>query len=162
MCPLSTTSFIARYAASYRRMKPTWTSRRPASTSASMMREQASSVVASGFSQNTGLPAQREASTYSSCVGPQEQTMTASTLSSAIRSSPEACTVEPVSLDATSLATLSSASVTATTSAPDTTWVSRRMWSRPIIPVPMTPTRSVTVAPSACWCCPWVCASAAQ
>ena len=44
---------------------------------------------------------------------------------------------------ATSLADTSLASFTATTSAPETTSVSRRMWSRPIMPVPMTPTLSV-------------------
>ena len=38
-------------------MKPTMTSRRPAATSASMIRSQASRVVASGFSQKTCLPA---------------------------------------------------------------------------------------------------------
>ena len=50
-------------------------------------------VVASGFSQKTGLPAAIEATTYSSWVGPQEHTITASTFSSAMRSSPVACTV---------------------------------------------------------------------
>ena len=38
-------------------MKPTITSRRPAATSASRIRSQASRVVASGFSQKTCLPA---------------------------------------------------------------------------------------------------------
>ena len=37
-----------------------------------MIRRHASWVVASGFSQNTGLPAAIAASTYSSWVGPQE------------------------------------------------------------------------------------------
>ena len=37
-----------------------------------------------------------------------------------------------------------STSVTAETRAPDRTWVSRRMWSWPIIPTPMTPTLTVT------------------
>ena len=45
-----------------------------------MIRRQASWVVASGFSQNTGLPASIAASTYSSWVGPQEQTTMASTV----------------------------------------------------------------------------------
>ncbi len=36
-------------------------------------------------------------------------------------------------------------SVTAVTVAPVTTSVSRRMWSWPIIPAPMTPTRTVMV-----------------
>ena len=44
-------------------MKPTWTSRLPWATSASMMFRQASVVVASGFSQKTGLPAAIEART---------------------------------------------------------------------------------------------------
>ena len=74
-------------------MKPTWTSRRPAAISASMIRRQASSVVASGFSQNTGLPAAIAASTYSSCVAPQDATSTASTPPSAMRSWPVGCTV---------------------------------------------------------------------
>ena len=77
--------------------------------------------------------------------------MTASTRSSAMRSSPVACTVASGSPAATSLATTSLASVTATTSAPETTWVSRRMWSCPIMPVPMTPTRSVMSRSSCCW-----------
>src|SRR4051794_18403885 len=141
--PESMTPFRARYAASYRRMKPTWTKRRPAPTSASMMRWQACVVVASGFSQKTGLPAAIDARTNSSWVGPQEQTITASTTSSPIRSSPVACTTAAGSVAATSFAAASRVSVTATTSAPDSTWVSRRMWSRPIIPVPMTPTLSV-------------------
>src|SRR3954454_23896430 len=37
-----------------------------------------------------------------------------------------------------------SASVTAATRAPDSTCVSLRMWSWPIIPTPMTPTLTVT------------------
>jgi hypothetical protein len=65
-------------------MKPTCTSRRPAAASASMMARQARSVVARGFSQKTGLPAAMPASTYSSWVGPQEATRTASTSWSAI------------------------------------------------------------------------------
>ena len=107
-----------------------------------MIRRQASVVVANGFSQKTGLPAAIEATTYCSWVGPQEHTITASTFSSAMRSSPVAWTVALGRPAATSLATTSFASVTATTSAPDTTWVSLRMWSRPIMPVPMTPTLS--------------------
>ena len=50
-----------------------------APTSASTIRRQASCVVASGFSQNTGLPAAIDARTYCSWVGPHEQTTTAST-----------------------------------------------------------------------------------
>ena len=42
MLPSSTAAFMAREPASYRRMKPTWTYRRPAATSASMIRRQAS------------------------------------------------------------------------------------------------------------------------
>src|SRR6476620_497931 len=137
-------------------MKPTCTSRLPCATSASIMFRQASGVVARGFSQNTGLPATIEATTYSSWVGPQEQTMTASTLSSAIRSAPDRCTVASGRRAATSLATSSLASVTATTSAPDTTSVSRRMWSCPIMPVPITPTRNVMVSPSGRCGCPWI------
>ena len=67
-------------------MKPTWTRRLPWAISASMMLRQACVVVASGFSQNTGLPAAIAASTYSSWVGPHEQTMTASTAGSAMSS----------------------------------------------------------------------------
>ena len=70
-----------------------------------MIRSHASRVVASGFSQNTCLPAAIEASTYSSWVGPQEQTTTASTSSSSISSCPVACTPWPSgSPAATSLA----------------------------------------------------------
>ena len=82
--PPSTAVLTARYAASYRRMKPTITSRRPKAISASRIRRQASWVVASGFSQKTGLPASMAARTNSSWVGPQEVTMTASTSSSRI------------------------------------------------------------------------------
>ena len=60
-------------------MNPTCTSRRPAASSASTIRSQAPRVVASGFSQNTCLPAAMAASTYSSCVGPHDVTTTAST-----------------------------------------------------------------------------------
>src|SRR6476661_6048762 len=74
-------------------MYPTWTSRRPKATSASMIRRHAFWLVASGFSQNTGLPAPIAASTYSSWVGPQEQTTIASTLSWAISSWPVANTL---------------------------------------------------------------------
>jgi len=44
-------------------MNPTCTRRRPKATSASMIAEQSGAVVASGFSQNTGLPALIAAST---------------------------------------------------------------------------------------------------
>ena len=50
-------------------MKPTWTSLRPEAISASMIRRQASLVGASGFSQNTGLPAPIAATTCSSWAG---------------------------------------------------------------------------------------------
>ena len=66
-------------------MKPTWTSRRPAAISASMIRWQAALDGASGFSQNTGLPAAIAATTCSSWAGPQDATRTASTLPSATR-----------------------------------------------------------------------------
>ncbi len=118
-----------------------------------MMRRHASVVVASGFSQKTCLPASTEATTYCSWVGPQEQTITASTSSSAIRSSPVAWTFALASPAATSLADTSLASLTATTSAPDTTSVSLRMWSRPIMPVPMTPTLSVMARLPRSWVC---------
>jgi hypothetical protein len=125
--PPSTAAFTAWYAASYRRMKPTITSRRPLATSASTIRRQASCVVASGFSQNTGFPASIDASTYSSCVGPHEVTITASTVSSLISSCPVACTAQPGNPSAICCARAGSTSVTATTCAPDSTWVSRRM-----------------------------------
>src|SRR4051794_7299886 len=70
-----------------------------------------------------------------------------------MRSSPVGCTTASCSRDTTSFATCSLASDTATTSAPDTTCVSRRMWSWPIMPVPITPTRNVTVTPlPVMWC----------
>ena len=105
-----------------------------------MIRRHASWVVASGFSQNTGLPASIAASTYSSWVGPQEQTTIASTLSWAISSWPVAKTLAPGTPAATCCACSAFTSVTATTAAPGSTWVSRRMWSWPIMPTPMMPT----------------------
>src|SRR3954471_21634320 len=125
-------------------MKPTITMRRPAATSASRIRSQASRVVASGFSQNTCLPAAMPASTNSSCVGPQDATTTASTSGPLIRSWPVLWTVAPVARSATDCARSMSASVTAATRAPESTCVSLRMWSWPIIPTPMTPTLTVT------------------
>ena len=124
-------------------MKPTCTSRRPWAISASRMRRHASCVVASGFSQSTGLPAAMQASTYSSWVAPQEATTTASTASSRIRAWPVACALAPSTRPATSRARAWSASATATTLAPGSTVVSRRMWSCPIMPTPMTPTFTV-------------------
>ena len=59
-----------------------------------MMLRQASSVVASGFSQKTGLPAAIAARTYASWVGPHEvHDDGVDLVGSAIRSSPVACTV---------------------------------------------------------------------
>src|SRR5215217_4861910 len=113
------------------------------------MRRHAASVVASGFSQNTGLPAAMAASTYSSCVGPHEATRTASTSGSAISFSPLACTRASPRPALTSSARDASTSVTAPTVHPDSTVVMRRLWSCPIIPTPMTPTRTVM-----CWA-PW-------
>ena len=52
------------------------------------MRRHASGVGASGFSQNTGLPAPIAASTNSSWLGPDEVTTTASTSSEATTSCP--------------------------------------------------------------------------
>src|SRR6478609_297445 len=109
-----------------------------------MMRRHACWVVASGFSQNTGLPASIAASTYSSCVGPQEHTTTASTASSAMRSWPVECARAAGTVSATRLASSRLTSVTALTDAPARTVVSLRMWSLPIIPTPMTPTLTVT------------------
>src|SRR5882724_6026849 len=105
-------------------MYPTCTSRLPYATSASTTRSAASWVVASGFSQKTGLPAAMDASTYCSWVGPQEQTTTASTVGSAITSSPVGRTVAPIPRP-TSAATASSTSVTAVTRTPDSTEVIR-------------------------------------
>ena len=92
-----------------------------------MMRSHASRVVARGFSQNTCLPAARQASTYSSCVGPHEVTTTASTPGSSMSAWPLSCTVTPSS--ATERARSRSTSVTAATRTPERTWVSLRMWS---------------------------------
>ena len=107
------------------------------------MRSHASRVVASGFSQNTCLPASMQASTYSSWVGPHEATTTASTSESAMSSWPVCNAFAAGSPAATDFARSRSTSVTAVTCAPDRTWVSLRMWSWPIIPTPMTPTLSV-------------------
>ena len=100
-------------------------------------------MVASGFSQKTGLPAAIEASTYCSCVGPQDATTTASTCGSAMTSSPVACTVATPYRSATAAARPESTSVTAMTAASSSTVVSRRTWSSPIRPTPITPTRTV-------------------
>ena len=108
-------------------MKPTWTSRRPAATSAFMIASPSACVVASGFSQNTGLPASIAVSTCSAWVCAQEVTSTASTAGSATRSRPDGCTVTPVSAAAADAARAASTSVTAVTAPPDTTWVIRRM-----------------------------------
>src|SRR5580704_3140979 len=131
-------------------MKPTWTSRRPAAISASMIRRQASLVGASGFSQNTGLPASIAATTCSSWAAPQDATSTASTPASAMRSAAVACTTAPGRPAATCPARAASTSLTATTAPPVRTWEIRRMWSWPIMPVPMTPTLTVTAAPGRC------------
>src|SRR3954451_25276603 len=125
-------------------MKPTMTIRRPAATSASRMFSHASRVVARCFSQNTCLPAAMLASTNSSWVGPHEATTTASTAGSSIRSWPVLCAFTWLKPSATVWARSMSASVTAATRAPDSTVVSLRMWSWPIIPTPMTPTLTVT------------------
>src|SRR5664279_4514435 len=109
-----------------------------------MIRRQASCVVASGFSQKTGLPAATAASTYSSCVGPHEQTSTASTESSLTSSSPVEWTFAFGRPSATFFASSRLTSVTAVTPAPASTVVSRRMWSLPIMPTPITPTLTVT------------------
>src|SRR5688500_16234912 len=129
-------------------MKPTITSLRPAATSASRIRSQASRVVASGFSQKTCLPAAMLASTNSSWVGPLEHTTTACTSGSSIRSWPVLCSFAPGTPSATVWARSRSASVTAETRAPERTSVSLRMWSWPIIPTPMTPTFTVTTESS--------------
>src|SRR5215213_8613008 len=143
MSPDSMTALSARYAASYRRMKPTCTRRRPEAVSSAMIRRQASCVVANGFSQKTGVSAAMAASTYTSWVGPQEVTITASTSSDSMSSCPVPKTRALGSLSATALAASPLASETPVTIAPDSTSVIRRMWSWPIIPVPITPTFSV-------------------
>src|SRR3954452_1079676 len=124
-------------------MKPTMTILRPAATSASRIRSHASCVVASGFSQNTCLPAAMLASTYSSCVGPHEQTTTVSTSGASINSWPLLYGLASARPSATVCVRSKSVSLTAVTRAPDRTWVSLRMWSWPIIPTPMTPTLTV-------------------
>ena len=128
-------------------MKPTMTCRFPLATSASRIRSHASRVVASGFSQNTCLPAAMEASTYSSCVGPHEATTIASTSGSSISSCPVCSALAAGRSAATALARSKSTSVTAEMRAPETTWVMRRMWSCPIMPTPMTPTLRVIGSP---------------
>src|SRR6478609_11037331 len=112
-----------------------------------MIRRHASWVVASGFSQKTGLPASIAASTYSSWVGPQEQTMIASTSSDLINSWPVEYAAAPGTPSATLLASSRLTSVTATTFDPASTVVNRRMWSFPIMPTPMTPTFTVIASP---------------
>ncbi len=120
-------------------MNPTCTRRRPAATSASTIRRHASGVGASGFSQNTGLPAPIVASTNSSWLGPDEVTSTASTAAEAITSSPLRSGWAPGTDPATSPARAGSASATAVTWAPATARLSRRAWSWPIMPAPTMP-----------------------
>src|SRR6476619_6393438 len=108
-----------------------------------MIRRQASCVVANGFSQKTGFPASMAARTYSSWVGPQEQTMIASTSSALISSWPVEYAAAPGTPSATLLASSRLTSVTATTLDPAKTVVNRRMWSFPIMPTPITPTFTV-------------------
>ena len=124
-------------------MKPTCTRRRPRSTSARTMVQQASSVVASGFSQKTGLPARIAAVTNSSWLGPQEHTSTASTSGSSITPWPVACGTAVPRRSATCRARASSASLTAVTRPPASTVDRRRTWSWPIMPTPITPTLTI-------------------
>src|SRR5450631_3047426 len=126
-------------------MKPTWTNLRPAFCSAAMMRRHAAAVGASGFSQKTGLPASIAAMTDSSWAGPKLVTITASTSSAMISVAPSAKTVAPRGA-ATALARSASRSETATTAAPDSTFVMRAMCAWPIPPGPMIPILTVMSA----------------
>src|SRR3712207_5210223 len=89
------------------------------------------------------------ASTYGSCVGPQEVTTTASTASEAITSSPPGRALAAGSRAATAAARSASASATATTRLPPGPPSSRPMCSWPIRPTPITPTSSPTAPSSA-------------
>src|SRR5450631_4128210 len=126
-------------------MKPTWTNLRPAFCSAAMMRRHAAAVGASGFSQKTGLPASIAAMTDSAWAGPKLVTITASTSSAMISAAPSAKTVAPRG-SATALARSASRSETATTAAPDSTFVMRAMCAWPIPPGPMIPILTVMSA----------------
>src|SRR5471032_3460274 len=121
-------------------MKPTCTRRLPKATSASTILRQPSAVTARGFSQNTELPAAMAASTNSSWLGPQEVTRIASTCGELINAWPSAYTSAVSFKSATTLAACSRLmSVTATTWLLSKVWLQRRIWSRPMAPVPITP-----------------------
>ena len=103
-----------------------------------MIRRQASCVVASGFSQNTGLPAAIAASTYSSWVGPQEHTIPHQRCrGDQFLTGGEHLRPEPRRRPARLLG------VHVGDRDDRGSWdhlVSRRMWSWPIMPTPMMPT----------------------
>ncbi len=125
-------------------MKPTMTRRLPCLTSASRIASHSGVVGASGFSHITGLPAAIEASVYSACVSPIEQTRTASTRSLLMSEMPLSKTLTSgPSSAATCSARARLTSVTALTVEPLMTLTSLFACSVPMRPVPMTPTRIV-------------------
>src|SRR5690606_4880207 len=117
----------------------TWTRRRPDACSASMIFMQSSAVVASGFSQNTGLRAATAASTDAACAGPQEATSTATTSPAPTTSRSEAAERPPPDA-ATAAARPGAMPVTTATRAPPTAVPILRASSAPIIPAPTRPT----------------------
>ena len=85
--PPSMSAFSWAYSWSNRRMNPTWISRLPSSASRLTTASEVSTSVVNGFSQSTGLPCSRQASSCFSWVGPGVASTTASTSGSAIASS---------------------------------------------------------------------------
>jgi hypothetical protein len=128
-------------------MNPTETSAGPpaptASSSAWTTRRHSGSVGASGFSHMTGFPAWMAATARSAWVASAEATTTASTAGSPMSATPSSVARTSGRAVATSRARSRSRSATMATVAPVTCRCSVLMWSAPMIPVPITPTRTV-------------------
>src|ERR1035437_8846748 len=123
-------------------MKPTVTSLRPAFCSAAMMFRHALAVGASGFSQNTGVPASMHAMTSASCAGPWVQIITASTSGDSMSSLLVANAFAPIE-SATAWALSALMSDTATTRPPAMTEWILSMCALPMPPGPIMPMRTV-------------------
>lgn len=132
------------YSWSKRRMKPTWTRRRPSSVSRRYTAAAVVASVVSGFSHSTGLPASRQARTCSSCAVPGLAITTASTSSAAIAASGSATTRAPIG-SATRWACSSEKSLITVTRAPRVRRDRLSTWNEPILPTPRTATFSSPV-----------------
>src|SRR4029450_6042830 len=131
-------------------MNPTETSPGPpaptTSCSAWTTRTHSASVGASGFSHMTGFPAWTAATARSAWEASGEATTTASTAGSPMSATPSSVARTPGRAAATSCARSRSRSATMVTVAPVTCWCRVLMWSAPMMPVPITPTRTVISA----------------